>query len=171
MILKPKRMHVTFFMNRARRDFYSEFMVENGADQRKLFNAAKKLLGMKDEPFFAERLDKTIIANDIGRYLVRKVENICNEIDATAVTQSDRARVPPDKPVVDANVTLRSFRNLSERDIYDLIQKSGKTSCVLDALPTTLVCDSLDVLLPVITKLVNRELKNHDDGFVDDDRK
>ena len=60
---------MTYLMNKARRDFYSEFMVENGADQRKLFNAAKKLLGMKDEPLFAEHLDKTIIANDIGRYL------------------------------------------------------------------------------------------------------
>ena len=45
--------------------------------------AAKKLLGMKDEPLFAEHLDKTIIANDMGRYFVRKVENIRNEIDAT----------------------------------------------------------------------------------------
>ena len=56
-------------MNKARRDFYSEFLVENSADQRKLFSAAEKLLGMKDEPLFAEHLDKTIIANDIGRYL------------------------------------------------------------------------------------------------------
>ena len=110
---------------------------------------------MKDEPLFAEHLDKTIIANDIGRYFVRKVENIRNEIDATPISQSDRDLVPPDKPVVDTNVILRSFRNLSEQDIYDLIQKSAKKSCVLDPLPTTLVCDSLDVLLPVITKLVN----------------
>ena len=66
--------------------------------------------------------------------------------------------MPPDKPVVDANVIRRSFRNLSEQDIYDLIQKSAKKSCVLDPLPTTLVCDSLDVLLPVITKLVNTSL-------------
>ena len=44
-------------MNKARGDFHSEFMVENCADQRKLFNAAKKLLGMKDEPLFAEQLD------------------------------------------------------------------------------------------------------------------
>ena len=112
-------------MNKARRDFYSEFMVENGADQRKLFNAA-------------EHLDKTIIANDIGRYFVRKVENIRNEIDATPISQSDRDLVPPDKPVVDTNVILRSFRNLSEQDIYDLIQKSAKKSCVLDPLPTNL---------------------------------
>ena len=111
---KSKRNHVTYLMNKARRDFYSEFMVENGADQRKLFNAAKKLLGMNDEPLFAEHLDKTIIANDIGRYFVRKVENIRNEIDATPISQSDRNLVPPDKPVVDTNVILRSFRNLSD---------------------------------------------------------
>ncbi|CAH3139243.1 unnamed protein product, partial [Porites lobata] len=108
-------------MNKARGEFHSEFMVENCAYQRKLFNAAKKLLGMKDEPLFAEQLDKTIIANDIDRYF------------------SDRDLVPPDKPVVDANVIRRSFRNLSEQDIYDLIQKSAKKSCVLDPLPTTLV--------------------------------
>lgn len=147
-------------MNKARRDFYSQFMTEfeNVVNQKKLFNAAKKLLGMKDEPLFAERLDKTIIANDIGRYFVSKVENIRNEIDTKPISQPDRDLVPLDKPVVDANVTLRSFRNLSEQNIYDLIQKSAKKSCVLDPLPTTLTCDSLDVLLPVITKLVNTSL-------------
>ena len=59
---------------------------------------------------------------------------------------------------MDANVILRSLRNLSEQAIYDLIQKSAKKSRVLDPLPPTLVCDSLDVLLPVITKLVYTSL-------------
>lgn len=123
---KSKRNHMTYLMNKARREFYSEFMDENSTDQRKLFNAAKKLLGMKDELLFANHLDKTIVSNDIGRYFVRKVENIREEIDATPISQSDRDLVPLDKPVTDANVTLRSFRNLSEQDIYDLIQKSTK---------------------------------------------
>ena len=39
---------MTYLMNKARRVFYSAFLVENSADQRKLFNPAKKLLGMKD---------------------------------------------------------------------------------------------------------------------------
>ena len=53
---KSKRNHVTYLMNKARRDFYSEFMTVlggydgadgflNGADQKKLFNAAKKIFG------------------------------------------------------------------------------------------------------------------------------
>ena len=116
---------------------------------------------MKVKPLFAEHLDKTIIASDISRYFVRKVENIRNEIDATPISQSDHDLVPPDKPVVDTNVILRSFWNLSEQDIYDLVQKSAKKSCVLDPLPTTLVCDSLDVLFPVITKLFSQYLTNY----------
>ena len=76
---------MTYLMNKARGHFHSEFTVENCADQRKLFNAAKKLLGMKDEPLFAEQLDKTIIANDIDRYFARKVAKIRNEIDATPI--------------------------------------------------------------------------------------
>ena len=155
---KSKRNHATYLMNKARRDFYSEFMDENGADQRKLFSAANKLLGMKKDELFAEHLDKTVVANDIGRYFVRKVESIRSEIEAKPISQSERDLVPPDKPVVNKNAKLRSFRKLSEQEIYDLIQKSAKKSCALDPLPTTLVCDSLEVLLPVITKLVNASL-------------
>ena len=123
-----------------------------------MFKVAKNLVGTKDEPLFAEHLDKTIVANDIGRYFVTKVESIRNEIDAKPISQSDRDLVPPDQPVVNTNVILRSFRNLSEQNIYDLIQKLTKKSCTLDPLPSTLVCDSLYVVLAVITKLVNASL-------------
>ena len=36
---KSKRNHVTHLMSKPRWDFYSEFMTENGADQRKLFKS------------------------------------------------------------------------------------------------------------------------------------
>ena len=36
-----------------------------------------------------------------------------------------------------------------------LIDKAPKKSCQLDPVPTSIVVQSLDILLPVITKLVN----------------
>ena len=56
------------------------------------------------------------------------------------------------------NRTLNSFNNLSERNISDLINNSAKKSCVLDPMPTCLIYDSVDVLLPVITRMVNASL-------------
>ena len=142
---KSERNHVTYLMNKARGDFYSEFMVENGADQGKLINAAKRLLGMKDEPLFAKHLDKTI----------------ANDRTISAGILLERWRTFAMKLMLHLSVSLiaisyllttlwwtQEFRNLGEQYIYDLIQKSAKKSCVLDLLPTTLVCDSLDVLLP-----------------------
>ena len=40
----------------------------------------------------------------------------------------------------------------------ELIKASAKKSCVLDPFPTNVVCDSLDVLLLVITNMVNTSL-------------
>ena len=36
--------HVTYLMNRARREYYSTFMEKNSGDQGKLFGAAKVCL-------------------------------------------------------------------------------------------------------------------------------
>ena len=42
-VFKTRRNYVTFLLNKARREFYSEFMEENSVDQRKLFRAANEI--------------------------------------------------------------------------------------------------------------------------------
>ncbi len=46
---KKKKNHATYILNQARREFYTNFIKENNADQSRLFKAAKKLLGKNDE--------------------------------------------------------------------------------------------------------------------------
>ena len=60
------------------------------------------------------------------------------------------------------------FNNLSERNVSDLINNSAKKSCVLAPMPTCLIYDSLKVLLPVITRMVNVSLST---GHFTDERK
>ena len=51
-----------------------------------------------------------------------------------------------------------SFKPLTKIAIRKLIQSSAKKSCALDLMPTPLVVSCLDVLLPVITTIVNSSL-------------
>ena len=51
-----------------------------------------------------------------------------------------------------------SFKPLTKIAIRKLIQSSAKKSCALDPMPTPLVVSCLDVLLPVITTIVNSSL-------------
>lgn len=112
------RINVTFLLNKARREFYSEFMEENSVDQRKFFRAANEILGIKENlvPTFPDQLNKTLLANDIARFFVKKIDDIRNEIESTCAISSDLHEVPPE-PKVECAKVLRSFKQLSEGDI------------------------------------------------------
>ena len=101
------------------------------------------------------------LANDIGRFFVRKIERIRSDIEAIDVDldQSERDAVPEDLEVDDTQ-TFSDFQLLTEDDVNALIQKSAKKSCSLDPMPTSLVVKCLDELLPTITCIINLSLSS-----------
>ena len=64
-----------------------------------------------------------------------------------------------------STVTTSCFSNfnlLSESEVFDLITASSKKSCPLDPIPTKLLTEYVDVLLPPITRIINLSL---DSGY------
>ena len=52
------------------------------------------------------------------------------------------------------------FKPLTDEDVRVLVQRSSKKSCALDPMPTTLVTECVDLLLPVIKQMINLSLEN-----------
>ena len=66
----------------------------------------------------------------------------------------------PDKEGIESSfVHLTEFKMLTEQDVKSLMQHSSLKSCALDPMPSTLV-SRCDVLLPVLTGLINMSLKS-----------
>ena len=63
--------------------------------------------------------------------------------------------------------TLTVFTQVTQDEIGKIISKSPTKSCLLDPLPTFLIKECIDILLPSITKLVNCSLRKGlvSDGF------
>ena len=53
---------------------------------------------------------------------------------------------------------LPSFNEVSEDEVRKIIKNSPRKSCLLDPVPTFLLKDCVEILLPSITKLVNLSL-------------
>ena len=113
---KKKRNNATNLMNKARQEFYTQFVEDNSSNKKKLFNAAKKLLGERKQLRFPEHANKAVLANDIGRFFVRKIERIRTDIDSIYLHPQDQDLVPPDSVT---KRPLNSFSNLSERNVSD----------------------------------------------------
>ena len=152
---KRLKNHVTFISTKARRNFYADFMRENGGDQGRLFKATRALLLPKNDLCFPEYVDSATLANDIGRFFYRKIINIRTDLDAAAMEAQGRVQ---HDAVFDGDQKLHDFTPLSTEEVKKLIQKSSKKSCTLDPMPTSLVVSAVDELLPSISLILNSSL-------------
>ena len=98
------------------------------------------------------RVDTVQLANDFGNFFAQKIDNI-NAFLAYLSTPS-----VPSLPATDITCLkeqFTGFRTLSQEQVRTLISSAAGKSCQLDSIPTPIVRKLLDVLLPVITNLIN----------------
>ena len=99
-----------------------------------------------------------MLCNDIGEFFVQKITRIRRERDATILIEDIRALLAHDQVLPDSCTTLDHFKQHSEDDVRTLVSSASKKHCALDPIPSSLVSDCLEVLLPVITKIIDSSL-------------
>ena len=90
------------------------------------------------------------LANDFGKLFAQKIADIRSDIRSVNTNQ---ICLPNNATSTVTPSCFSEFNLLSESEVFDLITASSKKSC-----PTKLVVESLDHLLPVITKMINSSL-------------
>ena len=55
---------------------------------------------------------------------------------------------------------LTDFASVTKEDVGMIIRQSGSKSCCLDPVPTQIVKQCLDILLPIITQIINLSLSS-----------
>ena len=145
-------------MNRARKEFYVDFINENSTDQGRLFRATEKLLVPIDDLCFSEYNDNSLLDNDIGRFYFLKTDKIRKDLDATDIEPNELNRLLPVDSAVEKK--LHGFHLLSQEDVLQLVQGSAKKTCSLDPMPTSMVVNCQDELLSVITCMINSSLSS-----------
>ena len=126
-----------------------------GNDLKYLFKVSKYLLNIASTPVLPPQEDKQQLSNKFGTFFMRKIANIRSDLD----NHSPKVcRVDSNDPTIE--LPLSKFDLLSQEEVRDLVCASKKKTCSLDPIPTKLVFKCLDILLPVITKIINYSLEH-----------
>ena len=75
-------------MNKARREFYSNFIDDNSGYQKKLFHASHRLFNRTMDDVVPPNLDSRTFSNDLGKYFVQKIDTIRTQLDTDQQTDS-----------------------------------------------------------------------------------
>jgi hypothetical protein len=126
----------------------NDTMEQCGSSSKLLFREVFKLIGRtKDNPLPQAQSEETL-ANEFANFFMNKIENIRNNLD----------KYPLYTPCLPTDFLFSTFSSVDEGSIEKLIRNSKPASCSLDPIPTQTIKDNLDIMLPVITKMVNSSL-------------
>ena len=168
---KVARNHTAYLMNSARRDYFSNLIAENSSNQRKLFRTTNSLLFEPTDVSFPDHIPPDDLANNFGNYLVQKIELINDSLDALQSSEplDDDGDASADNMGACANCVdpdprecgeFPSLKTLTQDQVSLIIGKAAIKSCPLDPAPTSVVLQVLDVLLPVITCMINMSFES-----------
>ena len=140
---------------RKKEAFYS-FKIRTTNSWKELFYNFNAILGKKNSTPTPSSLDSDDIPQALSEYFTNKIITIRNSF-------------PPLNPTVTMDKTtysgklLQTFTPVTEQFVSEILQKTVPKSCDLDPIPTKLLYENLDVLLPTITNIINTSLAS---GFV-----
>ena len=154
-IYTAAKRKVTRIVCEAKKAFFTS-KVSSCESSKQLFSVCDQLSGrVKTSPLPTIHPIKQL-PSMFSDYFVSKVAKIRSDLDqqtstASSMTESDSAGV---------TCLFDTFEKVSEEDIRKIIVKSKPATCSLDPIPTPLLLDCLDILLPTITHIVNQSLSS-----------
>ena len=137
--------------------YYSKLVDGASSSQKSLFKIANELLDKNNKKVLPSHSDPKALANDFNNYFINKVKLI-----REAIPEIDDVPQYYSRPF--EGEKLLRFRPTTEEEIRKLIAKHGVKTCEEDPIPSKLFKAALDIVLPVLVKLINISL---DEGSID----
>ena len=148
-----RRNELKIKLIKSKTEYYSGKVLECSNDQYKLFNLMNSLLKRKQGVQYPESASVSDLPNEFGEFFVSKIDKIRHELDDLNLPSIDHH-----SSFIAEVQCFRSFSKLSEDDVAKRFCQSPTKHCISDPIPTWLLKQCMDAILPFLTLLVNMSL-------------
>ena len=157
LAFKKARNKFTNCLKSQRCKYLTDLVSDCAGDQKKLFKVVAFLTGDKKCSPLPDYQDPHALANDFGQFFVHKIETIQERINE--ICENESIESIEEMKTKDPSIAFSEFNLLTEDEVKKIITKSASKSCSLDPIPTWLLKKCLDLLLPIITLIINLSLR------------
>ena len=140
---------VTNLVDKAKQAYYSA-KIQSSTTCKQLFQNFNTILGKSRSSPLPSTFDSDGLPNVFSDYFTEKIRTIRNNF-------------PPPNPTACPDTSfagnpLLTFESVTDEFVLKIINSASAKSCELDPIPTTLLYENLDILLPTITNIINTSL-------------
>ncbi len=141
------------FLNNMRAEDYKKQIDDNKEDPKGLFRVINNALHKNKENPMPPHLTNHELADKFIDFFDNKIKDLRTILDSNG---SYTQNVIKETPKFVSQ--LLQFRELSYEEVKSLLLKSSNKHCDLDPIPTTLLKECMNDLLPLISKIINLSL-------------
>ena len=95
-------------------------------------------------------------SNDAVEDLCNRMADFFTEKIWLKILQENPISIDPDAEFPEDAICFMDYSPVTEEEVERIVRKCASKSCCLDPIPTHIVKECLDVLLPVITNIIDK---------------
>ena len=126
---------------------------------KKLFKTVQKLLEKPTVNYYAPSENDLMLADEFATFFTTKIDTLHNDLLVKKNALIDSAECVNDVVLTMSSTRFSTFTEVKLDDIRELAATVFSKSCVLDPLPSSIIKQCTDLLLPTVTNIVNLSLR------------
>jgi endonuclease/exonuclease/phosphatase (EEP) superfamily protein YafD len=130
-----------------KKEYFSKVITKSNGNARTLYSMVDKELDRKQSKILPDTEDIADLTTKFNKFFVEKIDKIRKNMDNKPLSESDEF----------INV-LSEFEPTTIDEVREIINETGIKCSPADPLPQLLVKQNIDILLPIIVKMVNLSL-------------
>ena len=138
---------VSNMISKAKKDYLCHKIVNCGSSP-KLFCLSSQMMGKSGDIMFPSNISPESLPDKFNEFFVHTTEEIRRSFDPD--------RPIPTNPIEFSGRALAEFQLITEHFVKTLVQEMPKKSCDLDPIPTSVLSDCLDEVIPIVTSIMNK---------------
>ena len=145
---------VDTLVDEAKTAFYTRKIGESAGHQKSLLKIFDKQMNRRANNSLPSHQSSSSLVERFGDFFNGKIEKICSGLDSIRDKSSGNEDLPPCH-----GPSMSFFTPATVEEVRLIIKNSPTKSCELDPLPTWLLKECLEDLLPAIVNIINRSLE------------
>ena len=154
-MVREARTRLNNICKRAKSNYYKGKIEACAKDQKSLFKFINELMHRGREIRLPDFDDASILANDFAQFFVDKIDRISQTFANNELGSNSGSDADADTPVI------RMLQPVSQEDLKKIVLSGNSKCCHLDPVPTSILKECIDILLPSLTNIVNKSVVDH----------
>ena len=136
---------VSNMISKAKKDYLCDKIVNCGSS-RELFRLSSQMMGKFGDTMLPSSISPESLPDKFNEFFVHKIDEIRRSFDPD--------RPIPTNPVEFFGTAFAEFQLVTEDFVKTVVQEMPQKSCDLDPIPTSVLYDCLDEIIPIVTSII-----------------